>query len=111
MSVATWSLRPSLALTAASIRASMDERQDSTPPASPRASSLFGPARSGRWLRFRSEVVRIRSTTSVCLLHGLVLLPCGISVAGANDASAGDATELKWELDEDLVRCVVFVSG
>ena len=26
---------------------------------------------------FRS--VRIRSTTSVCLLHGLVLLPCGIS--------------------------------
>ena len=25
------------------------------------------------------EVVRIRSTTSVCLLHGLVLLPCGIS--------------------------------
>ena len=25
------------------------------------------------------EFVRIRSTTSVCLLHGLVLLPCGIS--------------------------------
>ena len=25
------------------------------------------------------EVVRIRSSTSVCLLHGLVLLPCGIS--------------------------------
>ena len=24
-------------------------------------------------------IVRIRSTTSVCLLHGLVLLPCGIS--------------------------------
>ena len=23
--------------------------------------------------------VRIRSSTSVCLLHGLVLLPCGIS--------------------------------
>ena len=23
--------------------------------------------------------VRIRSTSSVCLLHGLVLLPCGIS--------------------------------
>ena len=23
--------------------------------------------------------MRIRSTTSVCLLHGLVLLPCGIS--------------------------------
>ena len=24
-------------------------------------------------------IVRIRSTTFVCLLHGLVLLPCGIS--------------------------------
>ena len=24
-------------------------------------------------------------------------------------AGAGDATELKWELDEDLVRCVVSV--
>ena len=32
-----------------------------------------------RYLRFRSGVVRIRSTTSVCLLHGLVLLPSGIS--------------------------------
>ena len=32
-----------------------------------------------RYLRFRSGVVRIRSTTSVCLLRGLVLLPCGIS--------------------------------
>ena len=31
-------------------------------------------------------------------------------VAAADDASAGDATELKWELDEDLVRCVVFFS-
>ena len=30
-------------------------------------------------LRFRFGVVRIRSTTSACLLHGLVLLPCGIS--------------------------------
>ncbi|XBH63640.1 hypothetical protein VPH35_117569 [Triticum aestivum] len=58
-------------------------------------------------LRFRSGVVRVRSTTFVCLLHGLVLLPSGISVAGADDTSAGDATELKWELDEDLVRCVV----
>ena len=29
------------------------------------------------------------------------------TVAGAGDASTGDATELKWELDEDLVRCVV----
>ncbi|XP_045089698.2 uncharacterized protein [Aegilops tauschii subsp. strangulata] len=54
----------------------------------------------------RPMVERIRSTTSVCLLHGLVLLPSGISVAGAVDTSAGDATELKWELDEDLVRCV-----
>ncbi|XBI38271.1 hypothetical protein VPH35_123351 [Triticum aestivum] len=39
--------------------------------------------------------VRIRSTSSVCLLHGLVLLPCGISVAGAVDTSADDATEIK----------------
>ena len=28
-------------------------------------------------------------------------------VAGANDGSAGDATELKWEFDKDLDRCVV----
>ena len=28
-------------------------------------------------------------------------------VAGADDARADDATELKWELDEDHVRCVV----
>ena len=27
--------------------------------------------------------------------------------AGADDASTGDATELKWEFDEDRVRCVV----
>ena len=27
--------------------------------------------------------------------------------AGADDTSAGDATELKWEPDEDHVRCVV----
>ena len=26
-------------------------------------------------------------------------------VAGAVDTSADDAAELKWELDEDLVRC------
>ena len=26
-------------------------------------------------------------------------------VAGADDTGAGDATELKWELDEDLGRC------
>ena len=25
------------------------------------------------------------------------------TVAGADDTSAGDTTELKWELDEDLV--------
>ena len=29
------------------------------------------------------------------------------TVAGADDTSAGDAIQLKWELDEDLVRCVV----
>ena len=29
------------------------------------------------------------------------------TVAGADDVSAGDATELKWELDEDLVCYVV----
>ena len=28
-------------------------------------------------------------------------------VAGSIDTSAGDATELKWELDEDLVRYYV----
>ena len=28
-------------------------------------------------------------------------------VAGAIDTSAGDTAELKWELDEDRVRCVV----
>ena len=29
------------------------------------------------------------------------------TVAGADDTSAGDATQLKWELDEDLDRCLV----
>ena len=29
------------------------------------------------------------------------------TVAGADDTIADDATELKWELDEDRVRCVV----
>ena len=33
------------------------------------------------------------------------------TVAGADDTSAGDATQLKWELDEDLDRCFVFFSG
>ena len=32
------------------------------------------------------------------------------TVAGADDTSAGDAIQLKWELDEDLVRCVVSFS-
>ena len=27
-------------------------------------------------------------------------------VAGADDTSVDDATDLKWELDEDHVRCV-----
>ena len=30
-------------------------------------------------------------------------------VAGANETSAGDATELKWELDEDLDHYFVSV--
>ena len=29
------------------------------------------------------------------------------TVAGVDDTSAGDATQFKWELDEDLVRGVV----
>ena len=29
------------------------------------------------------------------------------TVAGADDASAGDATKLKWEFDEDLGRYYV----
>ena len=29
------------------------------------------------------------------------------TVAGADDTSAGDAIQLKWELDEVLVCCVV----
>ena len=28
-------------------------------------------------------------------------------VAGADDISAGDTIELKWEIDEDLDRCFV----
>ena len=32
---------------------------------------------------------------------------CFQTVAGADDTSVGDATELKWEPDEDVVRCVV----
>ena len=32
-------------------------------------------------------------------------------VAGVDDNRACDATELKEELDEDRVRCVVFVSS
>ncbi|XP_073365694.1 uncharacterized protein [Aegilops tauschii subsp. strangulata] len=52
-------------------------------PSVDRASSgLQGPARPSCSLpsnRVKAHVVRIQSTTSVCLLHGLVLLPCGIS--------------------------------
>ena len=29
------------------------------------------------------------------------------TVVGANDTSAGDATELRWELNGDLGRCYV----
>ena len=36
--------------------------------------------------------------------HGSQILPI---VAGADDTSADDATEFKWELDEDRVHCVV----
>ena len=39
----------------------------------------FFPGCFSRYLRFHSGVVRIRSTTPVRLLLGLVLLPCGIS--------------------------------
>ena len=30
------------------------------------------------------------------------------TVAGVDDDSAGDATQLKWELDKDLDHCFVF---
>ena len=30
-----------------------------------------------------------------------------ITVAGSDDTSAGDATELRWELNEDLSCCYV----
>ena len=33
------------------------------------------------------------------------------TVAGADDTSAGDATELKWEFDEDLGRYFVSFSN
>ena len=33
------------------------------------------------------------------------------TVAGADDTSAGDATELKWELDEDRVHCAISFSS
>ena len=41
-----------------------------------------------------------------------LLSPCGspdtiTTVAGADDTSAGDATKLKWDLDEDLGRYYV----
>ena len=31
------------------------------------------------------------------------------TVAGADDTSADDATQLKWELDEDLAHCFVLI--
>ncbi|XBJ00114.1 hypothetical protein VPH35_020070 [Triticum aestivum] len=80
----------------------MFPRRASAPPLWPSFSfGLLGP------ISDNVAFVRIRSTTSVCLLHGLVLLPCVISVAGDDDTIADDATELKWELDEDCVCCVV----
>ena len=41
--------------------------------------ACFFPGCFSRQLRFHFGVVRIRSTMSVCLLHGFVLLPSGIS--------------------------------
>ena len=32
------------------------------------------------------------------------------TIAGVDDTSTGDATQLKWELDEDLDRCFVSFS-
>ncbi|XBI72462.1 hypothetical protein VPH35_066412 [Triticum aestivum] len=59
------------------------------PPASPAQHQGAGPAPFAREAQLRAPLlgpisdnvafVRICSTTSVCLLHGLVLLPCGIS--------------------------------
>ncbi|XP_073356353.1 uncharacterized protein [Aegilops tauschii subsp. strangulata] len=48
-------------------------------PSQPRASIAMAAGLCFPALRFRSGVVRIRLIPSVCLLHGLVLLPCGIS--------------------------------
>ncbi|XBH93602.1 hypothetical protein VPH35_084503 [Triticum aestivum] len=39
--------------------------------------------------------VRNRSSTSIRLLHGLVLLPCGISACRCRWVRADDATKLK----------------
>ena len=41
-----------------------------------------------------------------------LLSPCGspdtiTTVAGVDDPNAGDTTELRWELNEDLGRCYV----
>ena len=33
------------------------------------------------------------------------------TVAGADDASADDGVDLKWEFDDDLVLYVVFISS
>ena len=59
----------------------------------------FFPGCLSRELRFCSGVVRIRLTSSVCLLHGLVLLPCGIS---------GKMTIPSKSLLSLLARCSLF---
>lgn len=38
---------------------------------------------------------------TICLLHGLILLPSGIPDAGTVENNAGDGSELHWELDEE----------
>nr|BAF62600.1 Revolver-cDNA pSc1 [Secale cereale] len=58
-------------------------------------------------LRFRSGVVRIRSTVLLRLLLGSVLLPCGIPVAGSAEFDAEVGSVLHQELDEECVRLLV----
>ena len=52
------------------------------------------------------------SLNSLDLAGVRLLSPCGSQIllkqlVGADHTSAGDATQLRWELDEDRVRCVV----
>nr|BAF62602.1 transposase [Secale sylvestre] len=67
-------------------------------------------------LRFRSGVVRIRSTVLLRLLLGSVLLPCGIPDAGSAELDAGAGSVAPQELVEDrgclleTFRCSVVVS-